>query len=50
VASCPGGNISNFITHRAGGNTALSVSMTGIATVAAIFMTPSQYCLLGQSV
>ena len=28
VAACPGGNISNFITHRAGGNTALSVSMT----------------------
>jgi hypothetical protein len=23
VAACPGGNISNFITHRAGGNTAL---------------------------
>jgi bile acid:Na+ symporter, BASS family len=40
VAACPGGNISNFITHRAGGNAALSVSMTGIATVSAIFMTP----------
>ena len=36
VAACPGGNISNFITHRAGGNAALSVSMTGIATLAAI--------------
>ncbi len=40
VAACPGGNISNFITHRAGGNAALSVSLTGTATVAAIFMTP----------
>lgn len=40
VAACPGGNISNFITHRAGGNAALSVSLTGCATVAAIFMTP----------
>lgn len=40
VAACPGGNISNFITHRAGGNTALSVSMTAIATVAALVMTP----------
>ena len=27
VAACPGGNISNFITHRAGGNAALSVSL-----------------------
>lgn len=40
VAACPGGNISNFITHRAGGNVALSVSLTGFATVAAILLTP----------
>lgn len=40
VAACPGGNISNFITHRAGGNAALSVSMTAIATVGAIVLTP----------
>ncbi len=40
VAACPGGNISNFITHRAGGNSALSVSMTAFATVGAIFLTP----------
>lgn len=40
VAACPGGNISNFITHRAGGNAALSVSLTAFATLAAIFMTP----------
>lgn len=47
VAACPGGNISNFITHRAGGNAALSVSMTGIATVSAIFMTPINVALWG---
>jgi hypothetical protein len=47
VAACPGGNISNFITHRAGGNTALSVSMTGIATVAAIVMTPFNIAFWG---
>ena len=47
VAACPGGNISNFITHRAGGNTALSVSMTAIATVAAIVMTPFNIGLWG---
>jgi len=40
IAACPGGNISNFITHRAGGNAALSVSMTAIATMAGILLTP----------
>jgi len=40
VAACPGGNISNFMTHLSGGNAALSVSLTAFATVAAIFMTP----------
>lgn len=40
VAACPGGNISNFITHYSRGNTALSVSMTAISTAVAIFMTP----------
>jgi BASS family bile acid:Na+ symporter len=32
VAACPGGNISNFMTHLAKGNTALSVSLTAFAT------------------
>jgi len=40
VAACPGGNISNFITHLSGGNTALSVSLTAIATLLAVVMTP----------
>ncbi len=47
VAACPGGNISNFITHRAGGNAALSVSMTAFATVAAILLTPFNIALWG---
>ncbi|MCV2888420.1 bile acid:sodium symporter family protein [Ruegeria aquimaris] len=47
VAACPGGNISNFITHRAGGNAALSVSMTAFATVGAIIMTPANIALWG---
>lgn len=47
VAACPGGNISNFITHRAGGNAALSVSMTAFATVGAIVMTPANIALWG---
>lgn len=40
VAACPGGNISNFMTALAKGNTALSVCMTAIASVVAVFMTP----------
>jgi len=47
VAACPGGNISNFITHRAGGNAALSVSMTGVATVGAILLTPLNIAFWG---
>lgn len=40
VAACPGGNISNFMTSLAKGNTALSVCMTAIASICAVFMTP----------
>ena len=40
VAACPGGNISNFMTATAKGNVALSVCMTAIASVLAVFMTP----------
>lgn len=40
VAACPGGNMSNFFSHLAGGNTALSVSMSAISTIAAVVMTP----------
>lgn len=47
IAACPGGNISNFITHRAGGNAALSVSMTAFATVGAILLTPLNIAFWG---
>ncbi|NNK10887.1 MAG: bile acid:sodium symporter family protein [Flavobacteriaceae bacterium] len=40
VAACPGGNISNFITSYAGGNRALSVTLTALATLLAIILTP----------
>ncbi|MCK5096692.1 MAG: bile acid:sodium symporter family protein [Desulfobacteraceae bacterium] len=40
VAACPGGNLSNIMTYLSNGNSALSISMTAISTVAAIFMTP----------
>ncbi len=40
VAACPGGNVSNFMSMNAGGNTALSVTLTAVATVLAIILTP----------
>ncbi len=40
VASCPGGTASNVVAFIAKANVALSVSMTAISTLAAIFMTP----------
>lgn len=45
VAACPGGNVSNFLTHYARGNTALSVSMTAVSTAVAIVMTPLNLAL-----
>jgi len=47
VAACPGGNVSNFMTKMAGGNTALSVSLTAFATLAALVMTPLNFALYG---
>jgi BASS family bile acid:Na+ symporter len=43
VAACPGGNVSNFYTLVAGGNVALSVSLTGFATFFAVFLTPLNF-------
>ena len=47
VASCPGGNISNFMTSMAKGNTELSVSLTAVADVSAIIMTPLNFAFWG---
>lgn len=47
VAACPGGNVSNFFTHRAGGNTALSVSLTAFSTIGAIVLTPLNIAFWG---
>ena len=47
VASCPGGNISNFMSSYARGNVELSVSMTAITTVFAPFVTPINFLLWG---
>ncbi|MDZ7314818.1 MAG: bile acid:sodium symporter family protein [candidate division KSB1 bacterium] len=40
VGSCPGGVASNLISYLAGGNVALSVTMTACSTLASPFMTP----------
>lgn len=45
VAACPGGNVSNFMTHLAKGNTALSVSLTAFSTAFSIFLTPLNFAL-----
>ncbi|MDX8338568.1 bile acid:sodium symporter family protein [Draconibacterium sp. IB214405] len=47
IASCPGGNISNFMSALAKGNLALSVSLTAIATLSATFMTPINFAFWG---
>jgi len=45
VAACPGGNVSNFLTSLAKGNTALSVSLTGFSSILAIVSTPLNFAL-----
>lgn len=47
VASCPGGNISNFMSSLSKANTELSVSLTAISTSVAFFMTPLNFALWG---
>lgn len=47
VASCPGGNVSNFISSYSNGNAALSVGLTAIATIGAIVLTPLNFALYG---
>lgn len=47
VAAAPGGNLSNFLTHLAKGNTPLSISMSAVSTAFAIIMTPLNTMLWG---
>ncbi|MGJ7509619.1 bile acid:sodium symporter family protein [Variovorax sp. GT1P44] len=47
VACCPPGNVSNILTHRAGGNVALSVSMTAISNLIAIVVMPLNFAFWG---
>nr|WP_299035820.1 bile acid:sodium symporter family protein [uncultured Tenacibaculum sp.] len=47
IAACPGGNVSNFFSKMAKGNTALSVSLTAFATLICLVMTPLNLQLWG---
>jgi BASS family bile acid:Na+ symporter len=47
VAACPGGLVSNFLSSLAKANVALSVTMTALATIAAIILTPVNFALWG---
>lgn len=47
VACCPPGNISNILTHRSGGDVALSVSMTAVSNVLTIFLLPVNLAFWG---
>ena len=43
VAACPGGSVSNVITHFWRGNTALSVSASAVASIIALFAPPFNF-------
>lgn len=47
VACCPPGNISQVLTHRSGGNVALSVSMTAVGNLIYIFALPISVAFWG---
>ena len=47
VASCPGGNISNFMSSLSKANVELSVSLTAVSTALAILMTPFNFWVYG---
>ncbi len=43
VACCPGGSLSNVVTHFGRGNTALSVSISAVAALMALLLTPLNF-------
>ena len=47
VACCPPGNVSNILTHRSGGDTALSVSMTSVGNLLSIVLMPLNFAFWG---
>ena len=47
VSSCPAGHVSNFLTHYARGNAALSVSVSALSSLVAMVMTPLNFAFWG---
>jgi BASS family bile acid:Na+ symporter len=47
VACCPPGNVSNIVTHRSGGDVALSVSITAVSNVLAVVLMPLNFAFWG---
>lgn len=47
VASCPGGNISNFMSSLSKANTELSVGLTASTTLSSIITTPTNFAVWG---
>lgn len=43
VAACPGGSLSNYMTHFGRGNTALSVTVSCVAALMALVLTPFNF-------
>jgi BASS family bile acid:Na+ symporter len=48
VASCPSGNISNFLVNYSRGNTALSVTIAAFSMLGSIFFTPFNLTFWGE--
>ena len=48
VASCPSGNISNFLVNYSRGNTALSVTIAAFSMLGSIFFTPFNLAFWGE--
>ncbi|HEX9208842.1 MAG TPA: bile acid:sodium symporter family protein [Steroidobacteraceae bacterium] len=48
VASCPSGNISNFLVNYGRGNTALSVTIAAFSMLGSIFFTPFNLAFWGE--
>ena len=48
IGVCPGGTTSNFMVHLAKANTALSITLTSVVTIAAIFLTPISFSWLSE--
>lgn len=50
VCACPGGTVSNVVTHLAGANVSLSIAMTTVSTFLALVATPFNLAFWGSRV